>query len=143
MADYAVTASQVLLISGSPIYAVAGGAVTAGDPVYLDPATGKYLRADANGTATVAGASGGGLALSTADADGSQLVVAGPGCVVNVGAGAAIIVGAVVVVSATAGKLAPTADITTAGHFRTVVGIGGPTVNYLSIIWKYAGAAIA
>ncbi len=143
MATYTVTAAQVQLVSGSPFTSVANAAIAAGKSCYYDPTTGKWGLADANATATIAGAYGLAVSLSSADADGSQIVLAGPGCVVNIGAGAAIAVGKPIIVSATAGGLADAGDVVTAGNFVSIVGHGGPVVNYMKVIGSYPGAALA
>jgi hypothetical protein len=127
MADLSITAASVSLYSGEPLRdQVAGGAITTGDIVYkADNET--WLRAQSDGTAVEAGANGLGIALATAAAAGARLSIASDGCIVTLGTGSA---GVLYVPSATAGKLAPIADmITTSKVTPFALGIGSSQVQ--------------
>lgn len=141
MATISVTASQVLLISGPTADGIAGATITAGQGLYLDTSTNTWKLAQEDGTLAESGSGGFGIALNGASA-GQTLKVALPGAVVNLGAGAAVAVGKVLIVSGTAGSLDDVL-ITTQGHFQTVAAIGGPVVNYVKVIGVPAGAANA
>ena len=120
MADHVVTAANVLKSNnGSVRNGTAGVAITAGDALYFDTATGTYKLYDANGgsadvrkfagVALNTAAAGQPIALCEEDADFTP--------------GFAVSEGDVVIGSATAGKLCPVADAAS-GHYVTVVGIG-------------------
>jgi hypothetical protein len=94
----------------------AGVAVTAGQVVYLNAATGKLELADAN---TYAQASAKGIALHAAAADqpleyqyGGEITIGGTS-----------VVGTIFCVGATAGAIVPSADLTT-GDYTCILGIG-------------------
>ena len=134
MADFSITASQVL--PGSEVAGatfengIAGVAVTAGQAVFLEAATYTCKLADTNATAPEAVVRG--IALHAAAAGQPlRIQTAGP---VTIGAAAAIPVGGVVVLSATAGGLAPVADLAT-GHRTTIIGIGGANNSLILRIW--------
>ena len=134
MADFAITASQVLpgseAASATFENGIAGVAVTAGQPVFLEAGTNTYKLSDANATAPEAVVRG--VALHAAAAGQPlRIQTAGP---LTIGAGAAIPVGGVVVLSATAGGLAPVADLAT-GHRTTIIGIGGALNSLILRIW--------
>lgn len=123
MASLTITASQVLLVSGSPIQGTWDSTVTAGKSVRYAPTTGLWGLAQCDNDATDAGYYGLGIAL-TGGGSGQQGLIAGPGCVVNLGAGAAAASATVYVAGATAGDIAPTADVTTSGNYRALIGVG-------------------
>lgn len=141
MADYAPTASQVKLISGSKGSGTAGATITAGQWLYRDAYTQKLLLADANVTAAAAASVG--VALNGAS-DGQEVDFAGPGSVVDYGAAAAVPAGKVLILSDTAGNATPHTDATTpaTGEFGTVlaVGIGN---NRILVICAASGVAAA
>jgi hypothetical protein len=127
MADLTVTAASVLFTSGSKIASYnAGAAVTAGQAVYLDSVTSTLKLAQADGTAAEADAVG--IALHAAGT-GQPLSYAGPGSVINIGATTAKTT--TYVVSATAGGVAPQADLTS-GH--RIVRLGHATATDGSFI---------
>jgi hypothetical protein len=107
MADLTVTAASVLWTSGPKPAGVAGASVTAGQSLYLDSATSTLKLAQADGTAAEADAVG--VALHAAGT-GQPLVYAGQGAVINIGATTSK--ATTYVVSATAGGVAPQADLT-------------------------------
>ena len=121
MADLTITAANVSLVSGAhDVDCIAGEAFVAGASVYLSSTDGKWYKAKSSGNADQAGATDLGVALATADAAGARVSVAKPGSVVALGTGAA---GGIYVVSATAGKIAPAADLASTNK-ATVIGLG-------------------
>jgi hypothetical protein len=106
MADLTVTAASVLWTSGTKQTGVAGATVTAGQAVYLDSTTSTLKLAQADGTAAEADAVG--VALHAAGS-GQPLVYASQGAVINIGA--TTTKATTYVVSATAGGVAPQADL--------------------------------
>ena len=123
MADLTITAANVSLVSGVPFPDQrAGGAITTGDVVYqADDQT--WQRAKASGTVQEAGSNNYGIALATAAAADARISVAGPGCTVALGAGA---IGTIYCISATAGKIAPAADMASTNKV-TILGVGVAT----------------
>lgn len=107
MADLTITAASVLLTSGTKATGTAGESITAGQAVYLKASDSKLWKAQADGTAAEAIAVG--IALHAAGA-GQPLSYAEPGAVINIGATTSK--ATVYVVSATAGGVAPIADLT-------------------------------
>jgi hypothetical protein len=107
MADLTITAASVLWTSGTKTSGVAGASVTAGQGIYLDSVTSTLKLAQCDGTAAEADAVG--IALHAAGT-GQPLVYAGSGSVINIGATTAKTT--TYLVSATAGGVAPQADIT-------------------------------
>jgi hypothetical protein len=138
MANLAITAANVGLISGPESGdQVAGEAFIAGALVYLNPSDSRWYKAKASGTAVQAGSAGIGMALGTADAAGARVSIARPGAIVSVGGGAA---GTVYVVSATAGSLAPVADMVSTNKVTVAaLGIGG---NQLALAYAYNAGAV-
>jgi hypothetical protein len=119
MADIAITAANVAAsASANKITGVAGAAITAGQPVYLDAATGTYKLTDANLSAAAAAEAG--IALDNA-AIGQPLTIARSDPSFTLGG--TVAAGAVVVLSATPGGIAPVADLAS-GWYTTVLGIG-------------------
>lgn len=124
MVDLAITASQVLPgpdSSSNFVQGIAGAAITAGQTLYYDAPSMSYKLADANdsnvNTSVVAG-----IALHAAGVGQPiRMQTSGP---ITIGAGAAPAVGSVYVLSATAGAIAPVADLAT-GHRTTILGVGG------------------
>jgi hypothetical protein len=106
MADLTVTAASVLWTSGTKQTGVAGASITAGQPVYLDSTTSTLKLAQSDGTAAEADAVG--VALHAAGS-GQPLVYASQGAVINIGA--TTTKATTYVVSATAGGVAPQADL--------------------------------
>lgn len=123
MADLTVTATQVLAGVDADFYnGIAGGTITAGQAIYLDETVNQLKTADANASLVTANAKGISLHAATA---GQPLRIQVSGSL-TIGAGAAPTVGIVYVVSATAGGIAPAADLAS-GHYTTVLGVGGTT----------------
>jgi hypothetical protein len=121
MADISVTAASVQKTS-STLWAlgVAGGTITAGQPVYADAtASSKLKAADADVLATSKAV---GIALHGAS-DGQPLQYATGGTLTF---NAVLAAGQVYVASTNAGGIAPVADMGS-GDFVTVLGIGVST----------------
>lgn len=121
MTDLAITATQVLpgtADSATFKNGTAGAAVTAGQPVYKDSTTGKYHPADANASAITSVVEG--IALHAAAADQPLKIQTGDD--ITLGAAASMTVGGVYVLSATAGGIAPVADLAT-GHRVSILGV--------------------
>lgn len=126
-ADLTVTAASVVPgrrarpVGGNTL---AGVSITAGQLLYLDSATGTYKLADADASATTANVVG--YAANTAAAGQYVAVIMEdddftPGATLSTAA-------PVYVLSATAGAIAPTADITT-GYYPAVVMIAKSTTK--------------
>lgn len=148
MANLAVTASQVKLISGTPIDGLAGEAIIVGQACYLKQTDGRWYLAQADGTAEEAGLYGYGIAVSSAPSGStsttaySPVKIAGPGCVVDLGAGAAAAASSVYALSATYGSIAAVADIVASASYRVPAFVGRGS-NQVGVIDRaYPGAAI-
>src|SRR5215216_1090446 len=112
MADLSITAASVAQSTGATTSdGTAGATVTAGQPVYQDAADGNQWK-PADGNASLAIATVIGIALH-ASLDNQPLRVQTGGDIVI---GATITVGGVYVLSATAGGIAPVADLAS-GNF--------------------------
>ncbi len=110
MVDIAPTASQVLPGTGTDavfLLGVAGATITAGQVVYLDPAANTYKLFDCD--LTSANTRRGVIALNGASA-GQPIKVQIEG-LMTLGAAAAMTIGITYVASATAGGIAPIADV--------------------------------
>lgn len=120
--DLSLTAANVVAGSGSTVVAgTAGAAVTAGQVVYRDAATGTWKLADDN-SATAAARTPEGIALNGA-ASGQPLSVlrAGP-----VTIGATLTAGVAYYLSDTPGGICPVADLAS-GEYPTIIGIATST----------------
>lgn len=95
---------------------IAGETITAGMSVYIDTTTGKAMKADANASAASAVARG--IATHGAS-NGQPLRVQVDG---DIAMGATLTVNTAYIVGATAGDVAPIADITT-GWYGALLGI--------------------
>lgn len=129
MADLTITAANVVASAGAKkVNGVAGETITAGQLVYKDPTTGKYLKADAD-SATVAARTPSALALHGASLN-QPLTVQTSG---DVTIGATLTAGLAYYASGTAGGICPVADLTT-GKYVTLVGVAkSPSVLALNI----------
>jgi len=135
MADVSVTAANVLPLSAGTSTGIAGAAITAGQTLYADSANGNVLKlADANASAATSVVVG--VALNGA-ATGQPVTYANSGIYTP---GFTVTVGAVYVQSATAGAIAPVADLAS-GYYTNVLGIG-VTSSQLMLIIKTAGVAV-
>ena len=123
MADLTITAANVVAgANARTLDGIAGEAITAGQCVYRDSATGKYLKSDAD-SATVAARSVDGIALNSASAN-QPLGVQIDG---EITIGATMTANTPYFLSgATAGGIAPIADVG-AGEYLVQVGISKST----------------
>ena len=137
MADLVITAANVARAGdGIDDHGTAGVAVTAGQAVYLDSATGTYKLAD-NDSATAEARSPDGLALNPA-AIGQPLAVRKKG---RITIGAAVTAGVPYYLSSTAGGICPAADLGS-GDYPALLGFAvSATVIDLKIV--EAGVALA
>lgn len=118
MADVTVVAAEVLPDSGTATSTgTLGGTVTAGQTVYKD-SSGNFQAADANASATTATVAG--IAM-TGGVSGQPFIYTSADCTLD--PGFTVTVGAVYVQSATAGGIAPVADLTT-GWRTSIIGVG-------------------
>jgi hypothetical protein len=135
MADLVITAANVVADASARVsHGTAGVAVTAGQTVYLDPATSTYKLADSNGAAEVRVPDG--VALHAAAA-GQPLAVAEKGPVTI---GAALTAGVAYYQSDTPGGICPVADVGS-GEYSTIVGIA-TSASVLKIGIQASGAAL-
>lgn len=135
MADVTVTAANVVPASDT-IYGegIAGATITAGQTVYLDSATNTIKLADANGSSATADVKG----IAMHGASSGQPIKYAVGGSIN--PGYTVGVGSVYVLSATAGGIAPVADLAT-GLYPVVLGIG-TTASNLKLFLSKGGVAI-
>lgn len=99
-----------------------GETIDAGEVVYFDSVDAEYKLADASASASAVVA---GIAM-TPGVDGGRGIIATGGNIILVGTTAAV--GGVYVVSATAGKIAPEADISS-GEYVSVIGVASSTTQ--------------
>ena len=141
MADYSITAANVLASSRAlKKTGVAGAAITAGQPLYEDAADGKKLKlADANDTELKAEVVG--IALHAAAAGQPVSYVYQDD---DFTPGTTLAVGAILVLSGTAGGIAPSSDLAT-GMRTTLLGVAKSTTKARINIGSLArsGAAAA
>lgn len=121
MADITITAANVT-IDSQPVYedVVAGAAITAGQACYID-SSGLAQLSDANGAAALRTVRG--IAMNSAGT-GQPVRLAKGTSIINIGA--TVVAGTIYVSSATAGGIAPAADITT-GWYTTIIGVATTT----------------
>lgn len=144
MAALSITASQVLPSTGPTDKGIFGQATTPGQSMYWDTAAGQWKLADANaGSAAAAGADGYGIALSATSAAGQPGVVARPGAVITLGAGAAPAAGTVYFVGETAGALDPAADVATSGDKVLPICLGVGSNKVMILTGAYNAGSVA
>ena len=121
MSALSITAAEVVRDSAGDIYSgIAGGTITAGQSIYLDSTTNTLKGADADASQAAAAAIG--IALHAA-LSGQPLQVQRAGDI-TLGSTAAMTVGTIYVVGATAGAIAPAADAEAASTwYVTVLGV--------------------
>lgn len=136
MADVSVTAANVAPLSDTQYgEGIAGATITAGQSVYVDASdSNKVKLADANASSAAADTRG--LAMHGALA-GQPIKYASGG---TVQPGFTVTVGSVYVQSATAGGIAPVADLAS-GHYTKIIGVG-QTASILKLILQGAGVAV-
>jgi len=127
MADVTITA--VGLGSDATIKKVQfGEAAAIGAAVYYDSAAGNWKNADANASATTAGADGIAILLTEVEQANEYGVIVTDGTIyIDTG----LTSGTTYVVSATAGGIAPDAD-SVSGWYKTVLGVAGSTLGAAS-----------
>lgn len=118
-ADLTITATSVTT-SATPKVKNAGETITAGQAVYVKASDGKLYKAQADGTAEEATAAG--IALNGGAVD-QPIAYQDTG---DITIGATVAVGTLYVVSATAGGIAPWADLSSTNRV-TLLGIGKTT----------------
>lgn len=135
MADLVITAAQVLPDTTYPIRTgIAAVAITPGQVVCYDPSTNTVKLWDANDTAVNTLQPG--IAVGQAAAAGQTIQwQEAPGAEITLGAGAAPVNGTIYVGSATAGGIAPAADLTT-GWLRSILGVGKTTNKLKLVAWN-------
>lgn len=135
MADITVTATSVVPYANEQTaVGVAGETITAGQVVYLNSTTGKLMKADADTAAESVckgiALNGGSLGQPVKYQYGGEITI-----------GATVAVGTTYVVSATAGGIAPVADLTT-GDYVSHVGVAS-TTGRIKLFINNTGIAIA
>jgi hypothetical protein len=135
--DVSVTAAEVLPDSGTRTEAgTLGAVVTAGQLVYKDTSdSGKFKLCDSDASAAAATVYG--IALN-GGAAAQPVVVAINGSTLD--PGFTVTVGAVYVVSDTAGGIMPVADLET-GDFTSVIGVG-ITASKIQLTFINSGVAV-
>lgn len=138
MANLSVTAGSVLFTSGSQQTGIAGAAITAGQPLYIDTANGNVLKlAGAASTALVATVAG--VSLHAAGI-GQPITYALPGSIINIGATTAK--GMHYFASDTAGAIAPLADIATVTWRFSRIGYATTTGGVFVVDIKNTGVQV-
>jgi hypothetical protein len=137
MADLTVTPGSVLFTSGTKVTGTAGAAVTAGQAVYSDSTTSTLKLAQADGTAAEAAVVG--VALHAAGS-GQPLVYAAQGSLINIGATTST--ATTYVASATAGGVAPQADLVSTNKI-TRIGYATAADGSFVVDIKATGATVA
>ena len=121
MADLTITTTQVISEFGSTEWGEAGEAITIGQSVYR-AADQTWYKAQCDGTAVQSG-SGSRVGIATQGASAGQYFIVQRTGSLTLGAGAGPTVGTVYVVAATAGGIAPWADLAST-NYVTVLGVG-------------------
>lgn len=136
MSDLSITAASVISGANAVVQrGSAGGTVTAGQTVYLDPTTKKWSLADSN-SATVAQRQAGGIALHGASLN-QPIAVQTSG---DITIGATLTAGSPYYLSATAGAIMPAADLTT-GDYVCLLGLAKST-TVLALDIQFPGVAL-
>jgi hypothetical protein len=135
MSNLSPTAANVKRVSGSIFQKTAGAAVVRGDVCYLKASDGKAYLGQCDGTTEEAEA----LYMALNDAAADQPVTLQKGGEINLGA--ILTVGVVYVLSATAGKIAPLADLVSTNKL-TIVGTAR-TTSILRLSPNAPGGAVA
>ena len=137
MAALVITAASVVPAANASLSTgTAGVAVTAGQVVYLDSITGKYLLADAD-SATPAARVPAGIAVNNAAVNQALTIQKGGSITI----GATVAPGVGYYLSATAGSIAPVGDNTT-GVYPTLLGFGIST-TVVALVSPFAQAGVA
>jgi hypothetical protein len=138
MANLSITAGSVLWTSGNKEVGVAGAAITAGQPVYVDTANSNVIKlAGAASTALVATVAG--VALHAAGT-GQPISYATTGSIINIGATTAK--GMVYYASDTAGAIMPQADVATSTWYFSRIGYATTTGGVFVVDIKNTGVVV-
>jgi hypothetical protein len=136
MANLSITAASVQVSSTIPLTrGIAGATIAAGDALYSDASDNNKMKLAI--ATSVAAATFAGIATHAALA--GQPILYIPAGAITIGA--TLAVGSVYVVSATAGKICPVADLV-AGNFVTIIGMPSST-TVLEVYPKASGTALA
>jgi hypothetical protein len=137
VADLSITAANVIAGSGATVdrSGVAGATIAAGQAVYQDAATGKFLLADDN-SATAAARVPVGIALNGAS-NGQPLAILRGG---DVTIGATLTPGTTYYLSDTPGGIGPSADLAS-GEYPCVIGIA-KSASVLHVSINASGVAL-
>lgn len=136
MVDLSITAANVVAGSNaSKESGIAGEAITAGQPVYKDSTTGKYMKADSN-SATAEARQPRGIALHAASAN-QPLAIQTSG---DITIGATLTAGTAYYLSDTAGGICPVADIGS-GEYVCLIGLAKST-TVIAISIQYPGVSL-
>ncbi len=140
MADLTITPADIKLAAGNSRYetSFASVALTAGDLIYKVSSSDTWALAQCDGTTEEAGLNGLAICLSDAAADQPVVLLRGG----DLDGGFTVVVGTVYVVSDTAGKIMPIADLTTTDEYLSIVGYG-TSANTLSLAISITGIQIA
>lgn len=135
MADLTVTATSVVPISGSVQSGIAGETITAGNSLYIKAADGKLWKAQCDGTAEEATCVG--VAMNGGAVNQPVAYVADG----SVNIGATTSKATTYVVSATAGGIAPQADLIATNRI-SYVGYATDTTGTLIVMRRLTGAVV-
>lgn len=127
--DLSVTATEVRLVSGGSSEETAGETLTAGQTVYRKESDGRAWKADSD-TGNPATADCIGICLNAATA-GQPVNVATPGSIVDIGA--TMTLGDIIILSDTAGGLAPIADVDNTDYLCIIGVCTDVTEKYLDM----------
>jgi hypothetical protein len=136
MANLSITAASVQVASTIPLTrGIAGATIAAGDALYSDASDNNKMKLAIATSAAAAAFAG----IATHAALAGQPILYIPAGAITIGA--TLAVGSVYVVSATAGKICPVADLV-AGNFVTIIGMPSST-TVLEVYPKASGTALA
>lgn len=138
MADLTITATNVLNISAPISAGLAGEAITAGQAVYLKAADGKLWKARSAAAGTTEEGNPVGIALNGGSA-GQTIAYAANGGDINIGA--TTVKTTTYVLSATAGGIAPQADLVSTDKIVRI-GHAKNTTGTLTVDIKNTGAVV-
>lgn len=136
MSNLSITVASVQVASTiSLTRGVAGATIAAGDALYVDASDSNKLKLAVATSAAAAVFAG----IATHAALAGQPILYIPAGAITIGA--TLAVGTVYVVSATAGKICPVADLV-AGNYLTIIGMPSST-TVLEVYPKASGTALA
>jgi len=136
MSNLSITAASVQVASTVRLSrGVAGAAIAAGDALYVDTSDSNKLKLAIATSAAAAVFAG----IATHAALAGQPVQYIPAGAITIGA--TLVIGTVYVVSATAGKICPVADLVS-GNYLTIIGMPSST-TVLEVYPKTSGTALA